>query len=405
MQITRLSLANVRAVRLIDLDFSTADGEPRRRMVLLGANGAGKTTLLDAIAHAFQALDGSTDGLGAKVLGAGDVRDIPPSFDLPEAPRTGEIRVAATFLDRERRRLRLLRGSTPSSGDLVVRLGGTWSDLWEGGVSESSKAARKAPESSGTAPATSPPGAPAVSRTANAPEAAVQEQSALNLLRDLERHLLVRPQHRPRGSSLIEPDPFADAARTILQEARPPCVLLAADRGVLEFRDDLPVRDVLLFDPRKGCLSKDRARFASLAVRLALAWNNERNDPGGAAARMWKVLAKYFPELPKPVHVDGLMFWLRNRDGLVVPLTSLSDGERAILLIFAEVAFRAPEEGVILIDEIEQHLHPRWQRAVLEGLAALVPTAQIIVTSQSPYIAAAAPDDVLKIGDWDRDGA
>ena len=49
-----------------------------------------------------------------------------------------------------------------------------------------------------------------------------------------------------------------------------------------------------------------------------------RNDPGGAAARMWKVLAKYFPELPKPVHVDGLMFWLRNRDGLVVPLPSLS---------------------------------------------------------------------------------
>lgn len=400
MQITRLSLENVRAVQHIDLDLSTVGGEPRRRVVLLGANGAGKTTLLDAIAHAFQSLDGSSDGLGAKVLGAGDVRDIPPSLDLAEAPRTGEIRVSATFQDRERRRLRTLRKGAPPNGDIVFRLGATSTDLWMRVASDSSQAARKAHETSPTEHAGSPIDAPNASPAVGAPETSI----ALDRLRDLDRVLARSSWSRGRRGPLGEVDPFADAASAILQDARPPCVLLAADRGVLEFRDDLPVRDVLLFDPRKGCLSKDRARFASLAARLALAWNNERNDPGGAAARMWKVLAKYFPELPKPVHVDGLMFWLRNRDGLVVPLPSLSDGERAILLIFGEIAFRAPEDGVVLIDEIEQHLHPRWQRAVLEGLAALVPAAQIIVTSQSPYLAAAAPDDVVKVGDWDRDG-
>lgn len=375
MQITRLTVENIRAIDHLELDLATPDGDPRRRVVLLGANGAGKTTVLDAIAHAFQTMDGSSDGLGAKVLGAGDVRDVPPSGDLPRSLRTGEIRASVTFLDRERRWLRTLRQNPPSSGDFVVRLGEAGAVLHGSGV---------------------------------AVEDAPSPSDLLEQWRQLEpsKHSSIRKYFGLLGAQdSLSIQPFFIAARSVLQEARPPCVLLAADRGVLELRDDLPVRDVINFDPRRGCLSKDRARFAPLAARLALAWNNERSDPGGATGRMWKVLDKYFPELPKPLHVDGLMFWLRNRDGRVVSLPSLSDGERAILLIFAEVAFRGPAQGVVLIDEIEQHLHPRWQRAVLEGLSALLPEAQIIVTSQSPYLAATAPDDVVKVGDWDRDGA
>jgi predicted ATP-binding protein involved in virulence len=72
--------------------------------------------------------------------------------------------------------------------------------------------------------------------------------------------------------------------------------------------------------------------------------------------------------------------------------------------MFGEIALRAPKDGVVMIDEVEQHLHPRWQRAVINALPALVPTAQIILTTQSPYVAACAPDDTLKLGDWERDG-
>lgn len=388
MQITRLSLANVRPIERLELDVSAVDGEPRRRLVLLGANGAGKTTVLDAIAHAFQTLDASSDDFGAKALGAGDVRDVPPSLEIPKSVRTGEIRVAAVFRDRERRRLRALQKNTPASGELLLRLGADRGELARAGVSETHDPSEEASLTQGLAP---------LHAMSERQEASDKSPSEFALLGSTWSKVL--------AALARDSDPFLTAAQAILQEARPPCVHLAADRGVLDFRDDLPIRDVLGFDPRRGCLSKDRARFAALAARLALAWNNERSDPGGVAARMWKVLAKYFPDLATPVHVDGLMFWLRNRDGLLVPLPRLSDGERAILLIFAEVAFRAPEDGVVLIDEIEQHLHPKWQRAVLEGLSALVPTAQFIVTSQSPYIAATAPDDVVKIGDWDRDGA
>jgi predicted ATP-binding protein involved in virulence len=110
------------------------------------------------------------------------------------------------------------------------------------------------------------------------------------------------------------------------------------------------------------------------------------------------------PDMPRPVDVHGLRLLFETPEGTVVSLRQLSDGQRAILLIMSEIALRNPAHGVVLIDEIEQHLHPRWQRALLEALLALLPTAQYIITTQAPYVAASAPDDVITIGDWERDG-
>lgn len=83
--------------------------------------------------------------------------------------------------------------------------------------------------------------------------------------------------------------------------------------------------------------------------------------------------------------------WGRQR------LAVLSDGYRSTAqwildlvnwIAFAEAQSR-PEEltGLVLIDELEQHLHPQWQRKILSGLRANLPRVQFIVTSHSPLIA------------------
>jgi predicted ATPase len=174
---------------------------------------------------------------------------------------------------------------------------------------------------------------------------------------------------------------------------------------VLEPREDLMLRDVTDFNPRYGALSRSRERFASLTARLALAYaGDKRLDQSQAVSRMWKVLEKYFPELPRPVGIEGLSLRFLTRDGATVGLGALSEGQRALLLVFGEIALRAPLHGVVLIDEVEQHLHPRWQRIIPEALTALVPTAQFILTTQSPYLAASVPDDRLELGSWRDDG-
>lgn len=48
--------------------------------------------------------------------------------------------------------------------------------------------------------------------------------------------------------------------------------------------------------------------------------------------------------------------------------------------------------GIVIIDELEQHLHPRWQRTILPQLRVLFPQLQFIVATHSPLVASSCPD-------------
>ncbi len=86
-----------------------------------------------------------------------------------------------------------------------------------------------------------------------------------------------------------------------------------------------------------------------------------------------------------------------------VSLTELSSGYRTMLawvLNLARNLYEDPAPGydgldspaVVLVDEIDLHLHPRWQRDLIPRLSILFPNAQFIVTAHSPLIVQAVPD-------------
>ncbi|MCH5209812.1 MAG: AAA family ATPase [Oscillospiraceae bacterium] len=85
----------------------------------------------------------------------------------------------------------------------------------------------------------------------------------------------------------------------------------------------------------------------------------------------------------------------------IVNLNMLSDGFKSVFIIIAELLHRLslsynPEkneniefyemEAVVLIDEIDCHIHPRWQTNLLPALTQLFPNCQFIVTTHSPFI-------------------
>jgi predicted ATP-binding protein involved in virulence len=82
-----------------------------------------------------------------------------------------------------------------------------------------------------------------------------------------------------------------------------------------------------------------------------------------------------------------------------LPLELLSDGVKSMVSLVADLSYRCVrlnpqfgEEaarltpGVVLIDEIDMHLHPRWQQVVVELLQRAFPRVQLIVTSHSPQV-------------------
>lgn len=81
------------------------------------------------------------------------------------------------------------------------------------------------------------------------------------------------------------------------------------------------------------------------------------------------------------------------------PFSMLSEGFRNMLAIVGDIAYRCARlnphlneniltetEGIVIIDEIDLHLHPNWQREIVGNLKKTFPKIQFIVTTHSPFI-------------------
>lgn len=106
-------------------------------------------------------------------------------------------------------------------------------------------------------------------------------------------------------------------------------------------------------------------------------------------------------------HDDPRLFV--DKHGVKLDLTQVSDGERSLLAILMDLTRRLSQanpsldnpaqeaEAVVLIDEIDLHLHPRWQRKIVERLTRTFQKCQFIATTHSPQIIGELPPDQVII--------
>jgi predicted ATP-binding protein involved in virulence len=94
----------------------------------------------------------------------------------------------------------------------------------------------------------------------------------------------------------------------------------------------------------------------------------------------------------------------------VLPLNYLSEGNKSILAMVADIAYRMAilnphlldkvieeTDGVVLIDEIDMHLHPSWQRKIISALHKTFPKVQFICTTHSPTVLTNIPRENIQI--------
>lgn len=96
-----------------------------------------------------------------------------------------------------------------------------------------------------------------------------------------------------------------------------------------------------------------------------------------------------------------------------IPFNNLSDGQRGMVALFADIARRMcilnphmgkdvlkNTSGVVIIDELDIHLHPAWQRNIVPALKKAFPKIQFIAASHSPQIIGSLkPEEVIVLND------
>ena len=139
--------------------------------------------------------------------------------------------------------------------------------------------------------------------------------------------------------------------------------------------------------------------------------SSERPESKMMLAAFDRAVARFLPKYRnlRPEIEEGNHSLVIDRGSTPLPVRHLSDGERGVLAIVLDLTRRlaqanptkqdpaAEAEAVVLIDEIELHLHPGWQRKIVRNLTETFPRCQFIATTHSPQVIGEVEHDRIQI--------
>lgn len=101
---------------------------------------------------------------------------------------------------------------------------------------------------------------------------------------------------------------------------------------------------------------------------------------------------------------------LKHKELGIMKASLLSDGIKNVLAMVADIAYRCvllnghlgedaatKSKGIVMIDEIDMHLHPSWQQTVIKSLQIAFPNIQFIVTTHSPQVLSTVASESIRV--------
>lgn len=163
---------------------------------------------------------------------------------------------------------------------------------------------------------------------------------------------------------------------------------------------------------------EDITRIPDVKSRLYELDYNSAKNLGNAKKnldRLKSMLANALPDIdcPESIDIRGLYDSSSSQGGIyvntpygVVPFDQLSMGYRTVFSWIVDIAWNLLdrfndsqdpflEPAIVLVDEIDLHLHPQWQRQIRLDLTRCFPNIQFIATSHSPFMALDSLDSNL----------
>jgi len=220
------------------------------------------------------------------------------------------------------------------------------------------------------------------------------------------------------GSVLLSLSEFAKRLQTEITETNgqvnlPLFAYYLVNRAVLDI--PLRIKEKHTFDLLSAY---DESLTSGASFRTFFEWFREREDLENEARRDQQTLfvSDKSPSFPDPqleavrTALSSFMPEFKNltvrrnplrmeveKQGERLTVNQLSDGEKCLMAMVGDLTRRMAilnplrddplqGEGIILIDEIDLHLHPKWLRMVIPKLAEVFPNCQFLVSTHSPHV-------------------
>ena len=343
MRVTSLKLANVRAIETAEFRFQPGFN------LIVGVNGVGKSTILDALRICMSRILPSTTESRAKAM----------SFAI------SDMRSGFPFLDAE---LSLTIGV-----DKFRFTRRQWRETFAVDDDKNIEKLRREILNSDRL-----------------------RDRALNLLRALEE------SHGVSHSDAFAPSKTELKSAAYTAAVAPDCVFFSTTRSVASFASKSKAMaaggKAAAYAEALGSRPMYVGQFADwMRVQEALA--KEQSSAKRHLQLLRSAVDRFLPTYESLRPAEGNMSHLLiNRGRTTLDVGQLSDGERGVLALVLDLARRlslanptlddplSDGHAVVLIDEIDLHLHPKWQRQIVHNLTEAFPRCQFIATTHSPQV-------------------
>ncbi|MDZ5604169.1 AAA family ATPase [Pseudomonas sp. RP23018S] len=389
MHIKSLRLQNIGRFKSLELSFDQPTGEPAKVVVLVGNNGAGKTSILKSLATSlgwFVARLRSERGSGSSLK--------VESINNLENVSSVEIEVQGEYPPKSQGstlRWKLSRARPGSVGGESSNLSGAthlakrYRDKINLAISSSLPLVAFYPVERSVIDAPLKPRQklqyPQLSGYEGFSEDSVDFSKFFEWFRDREDQeneiSATRVDHRALAESLST----AQAA------------LLNSQRSSNEDYDQAIENFKSLIENVSDLIKKDSEAKNTQHSKLE---DNQLNAVRSA-------IEQFMPGFYIRVKRRPTLQMLVDKGEQTLDILQLSQGEKSLMALVGDIARRLSilnpglnnplqGHGVVLVDEIDMHLHPKWQRGVVEQLTRTFPNCQFVLTTHSPLVISDSPN-------------
>ena len=148
-----------------------------------------------------------------------------------------------------------------------------------------------------------------------------------------------------------------------------------------------------------------------IATRIMEMANEQENTPmGEIRAAVFKEINEIFEILDLDIKISGISKNAKsipiftNSAGDKFDINELSSGEKQLFLRTLAIKMLNPENSIILIDEPELSLHPKWQQRIVDVYRKIGKNNQIIIATHSPHILGSVRKENIMLLDKDDEG-